>query len=642
MSIVASGWSVIVRWSPLLILLLAAFLRIGDITEQSFWNDEGNTLRLVQRDSAALIDAAARDIHPPGYYLTLKVWTGLIGEQELGLRSLSAFWGLLAVAGTYALGTRLYARHAGTLAALLVAVNAFSIYYSQEARMYAQLMALAVISLWVFMQMLRPRAHWSWGIALALVNLWGLYTHYTYPLTMLVQGIFFVWWLVLESAPLGATYRKQILGWFVILNVITIACFLPWLPTAYDQLTTWPSDDTGVAFAEKLSTISHTITYGEAAISVRGLDWFMLGLLGVTIILPDWYLQRPRNLWRVMLPIVWIVLVGGVLLVSGAYRDANLKFLLPAQIGVALLLGRGAYLLWDVGSVSAATPLEILPRVVAAAAYATIGITAWEVAQQVKTDPVFHRHDYRQMAQVIDTLETDNTAIVLNAPGQEEVFSYYYNGRSELYPLPRGLGGDDAATYQEALALIDQYSQIMVLFWGEGERDPNGIVKNTLDNNAFEISSTWYGDVRLVRYGVLAAPPAEPEIELNTQFGENITLMGYAIQGGFEASVLGITLFWQTDQPLDTRYKVFVQLLYPDGTLAAQHDSEPANNTALTIDWQPNQVVIDNHGLVMPTDLPEGVYDVIVGVYALDDPQERLIVQETGADALVVEQLTDE
>src|SRR5579859_4000717 len=72
------------------IVLLAAVLRFHLLGQQSFWNDEGNTLRLVERPVPALLDAASHDIHPPGYYLALKVWWRLTGDSEFALRAFSA------------------------------------------------------------------------------------------------------------------------------------------------------------------------------------------------------------------------------------------------------------------------------------------------------------------------------------------------------------------------------------------------------------------------------------------------------------------------------------------------------------------------------------------------------------------------
>src|SRR5258708_38018364 len=124
----------IVKLLPLVVILLATVLRFHLLGHQSFWNDEGNTLRLVERPIPTLLENASHDIHPPGYYLALKAWWLLTGDSEFALRAFSALAGVLTVACVYALGRALSAPGAGALSALLVAVNAFSVYYGQEAR----------------------------------------------------------------------------------------------------------------------------------------------------------------------------------------------------------------------------------------------------------------------------------------------------------------------------------------------------------------------------------------------------------------------------------------------------------------------------------------------------------------------------
>ena len=140
---------------PLLVILIAFTVRFHHLGTQSLWNDEGNSLRLAQRSVGDLIDAAGRDIHPPGYYLALKGWIALAGQSEFSLRALSALAGVLTAAVTVALGRALFSRAAGIMAGLLVALSPFAVYYSQETRMYAQLALLSVLSMWALVVWIR-------------------------------------------------------------------------------------------------------------------------------------------------------------------------------------------------------------------------------------------------------------------------------------------------------------------------------------------------------------------------------------------------------------------------------------------------------------------------------------------------------
>jgi hypothetical protein len=596
----------------LLVLLLAAGLRLYHLDTQSLWNDEGNSLRLAQRDPGDLIDAAGRDIHPPGYYLVLKGWIAIMGESEIGLRSLSALEGLLAVACTIALGRTLFSDRSGLIAGVLVALNPFAIYYSQETRMYAQLALLSVLSLWLLVQWLkRPRI--GFALALALCNAAGLYTQYSYPFTMIAQGLVVLIWLLIRRR-----LDRRVILTYAALNLLTLLLFLPWLPTAWDQVTNWPRTGDDLPLLDRTQTILTWITYGHTAVDVNAI-WFAFPamLVGYSLV-PD---RKKYYGWRITLPLLWAGIVIGALLASGAYREANLKFLLPAQIALALLIGRGA--------------ADIRPTTWTGLVLAALMIAGLiQPLHLLYTDPKYARDDYRAMAAQIEADRRPGDAIILDAPNQAEVFSYYYDGDAPVYQLPRGLGGDDVQTRADVLDVIAQHQRIFVLFWGETERDPNRIVQGTLDENAYPVASEWFGDVRLALYTVLSEPPAEPQIQLGAQFGDSITLEGYALsnENPQAGDALGVTLFWTTHAPLDIRYKVTVQLLAPDGYLISQHDSEPGNNRILTTTWAPDSVVIDPHGLIVPSDIAPGDYTLLIGLYDINNPLNRLPVLLNGTE----------
>lgn len=650
---------------PLLIVLLAFAVRFHKLDAQSLWNDEGNSLRLAERSVSDLIDAAGRDIHPPGYYLALKGWIALAGTSEFSLRALSLFEGVLAVAVTVALGRALFARPAGLIAGLPVALSPFAVYYSQETRMYAQLALLSAASMWAFVGLLTrvfmgaihelplqgvPRyapAHshtaWRWALALALINAAGLYTQYSFPFTMIAQGVVLVaviaWRVRLRTVHESPGGASRLLIVFVALNLLTLALFAPWLPTAWEQVTSWPSAGADVALGEQLRTILTWIVYGNTAGEVAWLRFLWPALLiGVA-------LWTARD-WRGWLPLAWAGTVISALFVSGAYREANLKFLLPAQIATALLIGQGAHRLWAFGtmrllSVEDRTRVGLFTRreqraiaLMLAVMCVFLIVSGQATAlDALYTDPAYARDDYRAIARTITANAQPGDAIILDAPNQSEVFSYYYGGDLPVYGLPRGLGGDDAQTYADVQAVIADHRRVFVLFWGEEERDPNRVVQATLDSEAYPVDSRWVGDVRFALYAVLDATPEQPAVMIDTQFGDHITLAGYALSAATLApgDVVGVTLFWTTDAPLDVRYKVTVQLLAPDGRLIAQHDAEPGGNRALTTTWTPGDTVRDTHGLVVPPDLPPGEYPIVVGLYDINAPLERLPVRVDGA-----------
>jgi len=670
----------------LFVLFLAFFLRFHNLGVQSLWNDEGSSYVQATRSFADIAENAARDIHPPGYYWLLAVWRQFTGDSEFALRSLSAFASVLTVAFTYALGKRLFNPLAGLLAALFVALNTFSIYYAQEARMYALLALWGVMGMWALAGLLKayPRGAEKqrfrgftqntessspfsglvfsgsrtafasggaarWALALALVNAAGLYTQYAYPFVMLAQGAVVLVWLA--ENMIGRWTRRasslQILGWYVAANVVTILLYLPWMPTALRQVTQWPSTGEAIPAGEALRTIGGWFLFGLTYNFKRDDSvWLLLMVLGIVLLfggLGKW--NQKHELWRVALPILWVVVPVGLFLVLELFRPANLKFLLPSQIAFALFVALGLTRFWEgfhtwkfqPGLVVVPRPpfrySLIMSRGLAFLVTLLLLLGMIVFIYPLYTNPAYQRPDYRAIVRQIMADPRPGDAIILDAPNQEEVFRYYYRGAAPIYPLPPGLGGNDAETAMEVLHLIDRHERIFVLFWGEAERDPNYVVETILDSQAFQAGiDQWYGDVRFVQYVAPADMPAL--IPSGAAFGETITLVGYAlnttaIQPG---DVLQVQLDWQTSAPLTIPYKVFLQLLNGDGALVAQRDSEPGGGSQPTTVWIPAARITDRHGLTIPTDLRPGAYKLIVGLYNRDDPAARLPVD--GGDYL--------
>ncbi|MEA2298940.1 MAG: mannosyltransferase [Solirubrobacteraceae bacterium] len=154
-------------------------MRFASLGQQSFWLDEAATGRLVRMGLGGLLRTLPDgESTPPLYYVLAWLWTRLAGTGEVGLRSLSALLGTLTIPVLYAAGSRLLDRRAGLAAAALAAFSPLLVWYSQEARSYALLVALSAVSLWALAGAVEPKSGRRplvlWGLACAL----AMATHY--------------------------------------------------------------------------------------------------------------------------------------------------------------------------------------------------------------------------------------------------------------------------------------------------------------------------------------------------------------------------------------------------------------------------------------------------------------------------------
>ncbi|OQA44224.1 MAG: hypothetical protein BWY52_01675 [Chloroflexi bacterium ADurb.Bin325] len=653
----------------LLILAVAAGLRFYGLDGQSLWADEGNSVALAARPFAQIARDAANDIHPPLYYFLLRIWTLTFGMTEVALRSFSALLGVLLVLATAELGRRIFGRTTGLTAGILAAAAPFQVYYSQETRMYILLALEAVFALllfwwWVSQEDRRlpedvaavPRLRWLPFSGQMTILVWaaGLYTHYAFPLVIaLVSGLYGLW--LIASRRRGAVGRRA-LRWALLLAV-AVGLYAPWLPDALRQLTTWPAVETAVSAGQQLSGLFGMLAFGPVSLhGVAGWMWLVV-LLAAIGALP-WPLANrrgqagtPRIDWlRFLLPPLWALAPVAMIVVLGLYRDAYLKFLLIASPAFALLLARGVIgpTAWlqprsepADGALAPARWLRgALCTLWVLVSLALAGAVSGATLARYYTDPATARDDYRGVVHFIDATAQPTDAILLTAPGQRDVFGYYYRGDLPVYALPRQRPLDPADTVDELARLLG-HTKVYALYWAAAEADPDGLIQGWLNSRGYKTLDGWHGNMRLAVYVMPEQrPPDEAVDDLNLRLGADIVLLGYR---GWDLApsageVTQLQLLWRADTPLERRYKVFLQLLDQRDQVIAQRDAEPAGESRPTDTWLPGEVIADNHGLLIPPGTPPGTYRRILGMYDAET-LERLKLPD-GSDFIALPPIT--
>ncbi|MCO6443667.1 MAG: glycosyltransferase family 39 protein [Anaerolineae bacterium] len=618
------------------LILLAAGVRFSSLGAQSLWNDEGNSYGQSLRTPADIALNAAADIHPPGYYWLLAGWRVLTGESEFALRSLSALASVLSATLAYALGKRLYGDTAGLAAMAVVAVNTFSITYAQEARMYALLALFAAASTWALIDILTtPR--WRGATALALTTAGGLYTNYAFAgvlATHAVFGLLWLGWTLTHRRRAGRVIRLTALGYGA-----AVVLYLPWLRIALTQITHWSSTGDPVPLSEALPVAFGWLTvgptYATVGISVGVVLLLALGLYSVRSPASAPPPPIPRAL-ALALPPLWVALTVTGFLALDLFRPANLKFLLPAQIATALWMGRGAWVLWHFPAVRDGRRIQRLTRAVAILTVFAVMWGARGGISALHTDPRYQRDDYRGIAQAIAADGQPDAAVILNAPGQIEVFGYYaarFGPAWELAPLPIGLTVDVQATQAAVRDLIARHDRIYAVLWGVNERDPQAVVESVLNTEAFPIDERWFGSVRLVRYVTPQQTGQTLDVDGAFTFpGGQIVLESAAISATEiePGGALNLTLEWRADAVPPANYKITVQLLDSGGVLVTQRDAEPVAYQRPTRTWAPGEIIVDRHALLIPNDSTPAQYRLMIGFYNPDHPGERLPVSPDG------------
>jgi len=119
------------------------------------------------------------DNHPPAYYAAMWLWTGAAGTGLFALRLPSALAGTLCVALLFALVRRRDGAATALTAAALLALHGHHVLWSQRARMWVLLAALAVLSL-LLLESLARRYRPGVAAAHAAAVALGLWTEYSF------------------------------------------------------------------------------------------------------------------------------------------------------------------------------------------------------------------------------------------------------------------------------------------------------------------------------------------------------------------------------------------------------------------------------------------------------------------------------
>jgi hypothetical protein len=661
------------RWSQRALLLatfvLATALRFAQLDAQSFWNDEGNTARLVERSIPLIIEGAAGDIHPPGYYLLLHAWRALTGESEFALRGFSAFCGILTVAVAAAIGQRAGGRYTALGAAWLTALHPLAVYYSQEARMYALLGLTSALTLWAAIQLITHVTHNTpyatrdiqHAIFLALCIVLGLYTQYTYILALVGLNLAFgLWWLPTQLAKLGNErpsrhrWRWRAVGFWASAHLVGALAFAPWAPIALGASDWRPPDLVAEqALPQMMRALVGGITLppaqGQYALVVMGI------LAGLTVLSTYSLLHRSRQSARftawASLAMTWTPPM--LITLMGTYRPAYLKFLMmcvtPLSVWLALPLSVQTGFSTEKEKITTqrrrdAETQRVLEDefsndvnwrhgvkwvIMIAGGVLLISLLPMQVTslQHLYTDPAYQRDDYRSIAARISAQGQPGDAILLNAPNQWEVFTYYYRGPLPVYPAPYRPTPEEAATWVEDI--VTQHRQLFVLYWGNTESDPQHRIAAALAERAYRARDTWISDVLVARYGT---GPQHPDLTayVDAHLGTHLVLVGYHLPQDVYAPgvIIPLTLFWHADSGPGEPLKVFVHVLDDAGQLVAQYDGQPRDGLFPTHLWDADTQLMDHYGVWLPNTLPAGVYTLQVGMYRFSG--ERLTITQDG------------
>lgn len=436
------------------------------LANQSFWLDEGASIEIASRPFLNLISSMVYDFHPPLYYLLLKAWLPLSGHTEWLIRLPNILIGVVTIPVVYLLTKEISGKTKGFflyLPALLLAINPFHIYYSQELRMYGSNTLLTALS-WLFLLRLRKESGNKNGLFFTLVTVLNLYTFYGAFFNLFSQLLFTVW---------DKNNSKKIYLWVAT----SILFFLPWLPVLNSQLKNggyltsvlpgW-SALSGTLTLKDLFLIPTKFLLGRINLAPKILYAAVSGASFILLLIALFFASKNKKttcLWFYLLvPLFLAVIISLKTPVLGYWRYTSL---LPALL---ILISFG---------------LEILPKF-----WGKLGSAHFIILFMICniifwSNPTFRREDWRGLANFVST---GKSLIVLNYPAVFAPLKFYLP-KADYYFSETSLGQERTDLNQSFSIQSNGKDTVYLLDYLSDLTDPQRTTLAFLKSTSYRLTS---------------------------------------------------------------------------------------------------------------------------------------------------------
>jgi len=492
-------------WGALLAITLVAFLlRAPHLDTQSLWRDEVDVIRLANEllpqspvvELRALLVPLVRRLTQTGYngplyFFLMRGWMNLVGDSEFALRYPALCCGVLAAPLAYRVGRRLVGLPAAVMAALLIAISPYLIWYSQDVKMYALVTALTLLGLTCLLDALvTGKLRW-WGGFVLFASL-SLYVHI---LSALMMPVYLAAFLLARPLP-AREWRRGLLAF----GLLT----LPYLPLLVWQLPLFlNSYDTGHPFYpidRMMSLLYNLYARGVAMVGswvvVAGFVFAMLGGLFLSVsesrrsTSVNKHIPEPGgNRWRLFL-VIWlllpVLLVYLISLRAPVFEPRYLIYIAPAFY---LLTGLGVVALSRQSWAAAGLALAVV------LSFSLLGV--WVQA----TAPI--KSDFRAAANYITIHRQSNMPIMFQMPYIRHTFDYYFDDQYVALEGPWTNGGESEADVQGKMErLLEAYPEVWVVASETWLWDSRDLTLSWLDQHAELMESASFTLVDVYRYNL--------------------------------------------------------------------------------------------------------------------------------------------
>ncbi|HEY75189.1 MAG TPA: hypothetical protein G4O00_03285 [Thermoflexia bacterium] len=610
------SWSKGARIGLWILLFIAYALRVGSLTLQSLWVDEGYALYFTDGNFLKVMHTIVQPQHNgPLFYFLLFWWRRIAGDSDFAIRYLSVMFNVLTLPLLFRWAKRLFTKRTALTACWLFAFSPFSLWFAQEAKMYALHMMVATGSSLVLTEAFLRGRWWRWALY-ALLTSTVLYSHFF--------GAFLVATQLGMALLLGWSRRRRLAAYFITMLLLGLA-HTPLIKFGWLVLRYYEPRDLWRGFVPLGTMVRDAVGNYFYRLSAPLISWtaFLLptglALAGVAALLR---LHQRRERWIIVLQATAPVLIFyPISFRAPVYAAKYLSAVVPALFILAAFGIESLARLWR--------PLGLL--LLALGMLMTNGIV------RDLTDPTVQRADWRFVAEYLETHEGPNDIVVVSAFYNTYLLNRYYRGQSKVW----GFEADPynpGPVYQE---FGEKYDHIWLVLHHDQAMAPGNRLREAAIE-AFPIITEQYpngGQIAVIGLQARFAYPNLPSTAtpMDSCFANGICLVGYWLDARSlpptedlshpPSNWIHIVLYWRREPKIDpTPFRPLVRLVDAGfevwgGNLDRQpdlFDRYPPDQ------WDANEVVETHFDLNLNPATPPGMYKLEVSL-ALEGAENRRV-----------------
>jgi len=289
-------------WIAFTIAIVFYSINIG---LSDLWSDETYTKSMLSGTLSDFYAKFKNDLHPPLYYLGLRMYTGIFGLSTMSLRSFSVVGVLATLCLAYFVGQRIFGKRGALyLCLMLISIPMLAV-YSHQARMYTWA-TFSITGVFIYSYLFIKTGTTRDLVLLLIFTLAAIYTHYYSLIAAFIANVFVFFQLVLTKNRKWHNHLISLLIAFIL--------FLPWLSMFIVQIKRvqgafW-APEVSLTTIVSCFTIPFTEQFRTTPFS-KSLTILMYSLIVLTIILS---FKKSFSEYRLALWLSLVIFIGTLII----------------------------------------------------------------------------------------------------------------------------------------------------------------------------------------------------------------------------------------------------------------------------------------------------------------------------------------